>query len=718
MLGETTTERVVTMGGDIKNWRESADGRTLEVTDEDRMNTLRFGEYVSRLGADMLQMVSSIEEDEDPKKARLAAKEKAIESKTRLKRRNVRVAGIDESVASTKMDEEWDTSAWSDEMVTDACNILFDVFYDPVTRRDEVRKQRACMMLDKLISRHAVAELYVRKNVALLVGLSANRFIDKAGQTCALLDLVYILHAARLRFVPELSENNFAGRAIDMVLLEVRLGVLTVQHMVRARRMRQKARERAAGASEAVLKFGSAEETLVLTESSVVHRSQELTGRWRRMHTWHSLEVLAAPMGFRGPVHVGPRYFALILEVLLSMVQDRAASFAQGNRDEVVHAGGCVMLCQLLGVPHGPHAHLAAQIMAEVSKTPDALSPLLHSGCLRAVTGLVLFFQRTGKMRWTTQSSSRAASQGSTATMTTVAAEGAPATAMESARLAFLDLLAALTHTSAHAAGIHRARRGFNFTVAPQGTCESIDYRTTLGHDPGNLSEGNLKAHLGSRAILGVLMGLLLDASNVHVLRGTLRILYNLSCSDCFNPVLVECLAAGGRNVDRIVALMDEVDGTIASLALGLLLQLCTLPPGRDGLLETYLGEVLARRTRDTGCYTRKEYQRAILVTAALLRIAPLRAYNPLQMPHVLAEPASVRGLVYLDLLKAARGAAPEEADALTIADLVVWPLSSSLARAVSQRAQAVRVEDLCDFLCRPQQEMYELRWHLFILQP
>lgn len=289
---------------------------------------------------------------------------------------------------------------------------------------------------------------------------------------------------------------------------------------------------------------------------------------------------------------------------------------------------------------------------------------------------------------------------------TMTAAEAGHAAAVESARLAFLDLVAALTHVSGHAAGVYRARCGFDFTVAAQGTTESIDYRTILRDNTRNLSEGSLKAHLGSRALLGALMGLLLDASNVHVVRGVVRIFYHLACSDCFNPVLGECLAAGGRNVERIATLMDEADGTVASLALGLLLQLCTLASGRDGLLETSLSDVLARRTLDTGCYARKEYQRAVLVTVALLRLAPLRAYNPLQMPHVLVEPESVRGLVYLDLLKAARGAAPEEADALTIADLVVWPHSRSLSRAVSQRAQAVRVEDLCDFLCRPQQDM------------
>ena len=202
-------------------------------------------------------------------------------------------------------------------------------------------------------------------------------------------------------------------------------------------------------------------------------------------------------------------------------------------------------------------------------------------------------------------------------------------------------------------------------------------------------------------------MGLLLDASNVHVVRGVLRLLYCMACSDCFGAVLQECLACGGRNAERIAQLMDEGDGTISSLALGLLLQLCTVPPGRDGLLELGLGAMLARRTHDTGNYARRDYQRAVLVTAAVLRLQSVRAYNPLQMPHVLVDTAAVRTLVYLDLLKSCRGPAPEEADALTIADLVVWPLSRGLSLRLSRRAAAVNVVDLCFFLCRPHHETF-----------
>lgn len=159
---------------------------------------------------------------------------------------------------------------------------------------------------------------------------------------------------------------------------------------------------------------------------------------------------------------------------------------AQSNREEVLRAGGCVLLSQLLGVPHGPHWPIAAQILAELSKAAEALSQLVHSGCVRAATGLTLFFLRTDKMRWATAPhAGRAASAGLiSAAGIEPARPGAKLTghslALETARVAFLDVLAMLANVSAHAAGVHRARGGFDFLVAPQGTNERVDYRYHL----------------------------------------------------------------------------------------------------------------------------------------------------------------------------------------------------------------------------------------------
>jgi hypothetical protein len=182
------------------------------------------------------------------------------------------------------------------------------------------------------------------------------------------------------------------------------------------------------------------------------------------------------------------------------------------------------------------------------------------------------------------------------------------------ARITFLDILAMFVNTSAHAAAVHRARNGFDFYNPQDGWVESIDYRTALAQRSTQLTQLQFELHLGNRFTLGNLVELLNEADNLHTIRGLLRTVYYLSCSDCFNTVLGETVACGGKNIARILSLVQEQDGTASSLALGLFLQLCTRQAGRDGLLATFLALKLAPLTRCNPVYTRRAYQRAILI--------------------------------------------------------------------------------------------------------
>jgi len=699
-MGETTVDRVVTMGNDIRDWRERASGTFLQQTAADIEGNKRFGEYVSRMGKDMLQMVSSEDTEEDQEKARAEAKRRAIEARKRLRRRKVRVADQESSAESAKMDEEWDTADWSDEMVEDGVSVLFDVFYDPKTRTDEIRKMRACLMLEKLISRHEVAEIYVRKNIALLVGLSANRFI-RGGQSMALLDLIYILHAARTKYVPELSENNFSGRATDMLLLEARVAALQMQHMVRSHKARVLNTLRRHDSNDLIRSFGSEEQTEIITESSILARTRLLQARWNDMHLGHAKDKICTPMGFRSPIHIAPRYCQLIMEIVATLVSDQAAKLAQCNREEVLRCNGCVMYAQMLGVPHGPFPALAAQVLSNVSKIAESLAPVMHSGCLRAGLLCIRYFRRTGKMRWVFSAAAAAN-----------IVSGREEEEEAVARITFLDILATFVNTSAHAAAVHRARNSFDFYNPQDGWVESIDYRNTLAQRSSQLTQLQFELHLGNRFTLGNLMDLLNEANNLHTIRGLLRTMYNLSCSDCFNTVLSEVVACGGKNIARILSLVQEQDGTMSSLALGLFLQLCTRQAGRDGLLATFLAVQLTPLTRCTPVYTRRAYQRAILIAAAAIRHGPRRSYNPVKMPHLLVDSEAVRKLIYLDLLKSlVKDVKLEEADGLSIPDLVIRPLSKSLSLQVSTNALvglgSEVVKDLCDFFCHPTEETF-----------
>ena len=705
-MGKSTVDRVVTMGNDIRDWRERASGTFLQQTVADFEANQRFGEYVSRIGKDMLQMVSSQDTEEDQEKARADAKRRAIEARKRLRRRKVRVADQESSAESAKMDEEWDTADWSDEMVEDGVSVLFDVFYDPASRTDEIRKMRACLMLEKLISRHEVAEIYVRKNIALLVGLSANRFI-RCGQSMALLDLIYILHAARTKYVPELSENNFSGRATDMLLLEARVAALQMQHMVRSHKARVLNTLRRHESNDLIRSFGSEEQTKIITESSILGRTRLLQARWNDMHLGHAKEMICTPMGYRSPIHIAPRYCQLILEIVATLVSDQSAKLAQCNREEVLRCNGCVMYAQMLGVPHGPFPALAAQILSNLSKIAESLAPIMHSGCLRAGLLCIRYFRRTGKMRWVFSAAAAA---------NIVSGKEDELEAV--ARITFLDILAMFVNTSAHAAAVHRARNGFDFYNPQDGWVESIDYRTALAQRSTQLTQLQFELHLGNRFTLGNLVELLNEADNLHTIRGLLRTVYNLSCSDCFNTVLGETVACGGNNIARILSFVQEQDGTASSLALGLFLQLCTRQAGRDGLLATFLALKLAPLTRCNPVYTRRAYQRAILIAAAAIRHGPRRSYNPVKMPFLLVDSEAVRKLIYLDLLKSlVKDVELEEADGLSIPDLVLRPLSKSLSLKVSTNALvglgAEVTKNMCDFFCHPTDDKFfeSLSW-------
>lgn len=715
MLGLGTIDRVKNMGNDIRDWRERA---KMSTTLEDTLMNQRFGAYVSGLGKDMLQMVSSIDEDENVIQARINAKKKAVEAKQRLKRRSVKVADMEEGDEASKMDEEWDTSAWSDEMVEDGVAVLFDVFYDPETRRDEVKKVRACLMLEKLINRHEAAELYVRKNIALLVGLSANRFI-KDGQSCGMLDLLYILHAARTKYIPELSENNFAGRATDMLMLEARQSVLMLQHMVRAHTSRKKNRERIEEVDGLIGSFGTAAEVALLSDANILKRTESLKNRWIDMHVLQSPEERCTAMGYRSPVHIGPKYSSLVMEILLSLVSENATKMAQVNREELVRSGGCILLAQMLGIPQSPFVAIAAQILSHVSKIAESLSPIIHSGCIVAGVKGINYFRKTGKMSWA-MSSRKIASRGESRSdgrkgSTPSSPSRSPMQqSIEDCRIIFLDIIAMFANASAHAAAIHRARSGFDFNTSQEGNVESNDYGSTLKLSASQLSEECMRLHLGNRSLLNTLMALMKELTSLHSIRTILRIFFNLACSDCYNTVLEEVLACGGKNLMRIVDFLEERDGTVSSLSLGILIQLCTRRLGREGLLATNLARILATRTKCCDVYSRRPYQRALLVAASVLRCDERRAYNPLNAPFLLVDPEAVRKLVYLDLLKSFKRPPLEIADALSIADLVLLPFSKSLPLKVSKGALALSVSshdhgvmDLCDFLCHPSEQFF-----------
>ena len=86
--------------------------------------------------------------------------------------------------------------------------------------KNVARKERAVYMLLKLLSRHTAAEIYIRRNIERLISKSVSKVI-RSGRTCALLDLLNIVNCCKDQFPVEMSQYNFNGRGIEMMVQEV-----------------------------------------------------------------------------------------------------------------------------------------------------------------------------------------------------------------------------------------------------------------------------------------------------------------------------------------------------------------------------------------------------------------------------------------------------------------------------------------------------------------
>ena len=93
----------------------------------------------------------------------------------------------------------------------------------------------------------------------------------------------------------------------------------------------------------------------------------------------------------RGPVHVGPNYIVLGLDVVYTQVCEAAKSFAHTNRDDFIRAKGVILLAGFMGQPSGLFAIQSVQVLCQVAKLPDCLLSFLHIGCVRACLNFMKF---------------------------------------------------------------------------------------------------------------------------------------------------------------------------------------------------------------------------------------------------------------------------------------------------------------------------------------
>jgi hypothetical protein len=150
-----------------------------------------------------------------------------------------------------------------------------------------------------------------------------------------------------------------------------------------------------------------------------------------------------------------------------------------------------------------------------------------------------------------------------------------------------------------------------------------------------------------------LLLLLFLECKHLHAMRILLEYWYALACSDAHGCVLFEFVGGAGELLKFILKFIEEEDLTIATLALCIFIQLCTIEDGRETIMHTWMTEVLSQYTPVSSNYERLPYLRAIMINVSLLRQHDLRYYEPEQTPHLFRDKAHIKMSIYLDVLKA-----------------------------------------------------------------
>lgn len=645
---------VQNIGVDAHNYRELANLPSVVKEHQQRHNA-----YVQQLGIDVLSSMMSEAKEFEIERAKALQKQSKVGT---LLRKRVKVTDFADGGIAISIEQDWDTSTWNDNLVEAGCEGLLLVFYDLNEISSLDRKERALQMLQKLLSRHPAAEVFLRKNLEMIIGKATSRLI-RNGVSCGVLNLLFVLNGCKDRFTLELSQFKFNGRAVDMLLVEAKLAAVLIQHTFRAsigkkQLLGQSARKaQVAGAVEG---FGSAKEAYYRKLRVINSRSSDLRQVWRKMHNTESKHLsrpnsrAARPMsgvtssvanrilvgGIRGPIHLDAFHVHLALQIICHLVSDVAQGNAHGNREDIVRAQGCIILATFLGCSTSPFSFNAAKILSEVSKVSESFSSMINAGIVqssfrymkyaRTVHNIGTKIIHRPQARPTTQTAMRTAND-------------------NQMLMAFLDCFDIVIHMAQHAAGLYRAHRGYDYVKEAYGTTEQTDYHSLLLHlhrsnaiynltdlinkvkneannqyklnyvdnfttvRPPNVSTAGLPIYsidkmleevtslLADSYLLQELATIVLEVPQTSLLKRTLLCLLTLLSSHAHYRIVTEITAYGGKLMIKIIHLLAHDDVEISLLALLVFLQMATQTTSRKALMVVHVSKYLL------------EFQRAII---------------------------------------------------------------------------------------------------------
>jgi hypothetical protein len=549
------------------------------------------------------------------------------------------------------------------------------------------RKQRATVMLDKLLFRHHQANTWARVNIESMIGQSVNRLV-RNGKSQSVFDVLYVLHVLKIKMYKELSTFKFSGRAHEMMMGEMRLAAIMIQHTYRSMVIRTRVRP----PNPMTDCFGDPKVMRDLRLSVVNARSLDLRLKWQVMHSFWSKSTKEKIGGFRGPIYVGQEYVILILEIVLQLVSEKCLDKAGSNREDIIDSHGLFILSGFLAAVDGPYAELSLQVLSNIAKHPKSCYEMLHCGIVSAATKYLIYIKKLKKDL-----------------------DKNPDKKSKTFTLELNRLLNLMYHvnfviyrTALHAAGLFRALGNYRYTIPGNADEEPIDYKIYLISLGSNYKPEDVIKRLGHKELLSQLFDSILSTKHLNTMRSLLNSILTISSSQCLDSIARELCMYGGRAMIRIIELLEEQDKVINSMALSIFLQVCTAEVGREKLIKSNISKYLSPLTKKTKSYNRKPYQRAIMIISALCRQEDWYAYNSQDLPNVFNEDFSImRAIVIYDLLRTMKRPNLNIAENLTVADLTVLPVNKEFSLAMSKTAEVFVTRDLADFLTHPTDDKY-----------
>lgn len=677
--------------------------------------------HMREIGRDMLKL--RLDEKAEMEKEHLEIVKQSARA-GKLLRRKIKVTDMVDGGASVTMDQEWDTSGWSTDMIEAGCSAIILLFQE-IDSIGDLKKQRALQMLDKLIYRHDQAHVYVKNSMESLVNKCCNRLI-RGGRAASMLDLLYVLHCLRVKYLTDLSSYNFVGKFFDMCIVESKLACILIQHTFRCFRDRNRKRPMESAIAAG---FGSDSEIRMLRLRAVNGRSQEIRRQWRVVH-WHMTETHRAMCGgVRGPAHIRPHHIILGLETTLHLVGAEAGSNAPPNREDVVYSHGIIMLSTYLACCSGPFSELANKILCWVSKSPESVLSMLQSGVVQSLERYFKYLFQLSENQ-INNSNNKIGSPNRAIVLArdhddeyndnehlhryyfkSYVRKRVP----DEIKKLYLNCLNTVERLGCHCAGIYRCWNDMpckKVKVLSSDT-EELDYSNICKEFGAKLTKKVIVENLGRKDTIEEVIIMMLNTDDIEILEGCLRVLFALSCGDCYDMVVELILSNAGTTFFFLYELIEHPAVTVSSLVLAFLLQLCTKPSGRAGMIATRVDEAIADIiTPISGQYERLPYNRGIYLVAAYCRQYTIHPYEPEYFVEKILDVKQVRRMFFLDMLKTIKVVDINNIPALekiSLRELILIPFHSDrVLDNVSKCALSIKsARHLSDYLSHPGEPSY-----------